>query len=208
MSILHKIFGGGHHNASSAANKYLSQIPDVGHEYYDPFIQQGQQAGQKAQGQYDALMNDPSGFINKLMEQYKTSEGYNFQKDQLTKDLGATAASGGIAGTPLDQMNQGQAIQGLLSKDQQQFLENALGVYGRGLTGQEGTATRGYDASGRMADLRGGALNQQGGLAFHDAQQRNQNQSELFQSLMQALGGGLGFGSQESGSLFGHKLWG
>lgn len=176
-----------------AANKYLNQIPGVGHQGYDPYVNSGLDASGKTKSEYENLMNDPTGFINKLMEQYKTSEGYGFQKDQLTKELGNTAAAGGIRGTPLDQMNQGEAVQGLLSKDMQQFLQNALGVYGAGLSGEEGIAGRGFDATKNLTDLLGGALNQQGGLAFNNQQQKNQNKNDLWSMFGKALGAGTGF---------------
>jgi len=154
-------------------------------------------------------MNDPTGFINKIMEQYKESEGYGFAKDRLTKEMGNTAAMGGIAGTPLDQMNQAEGVQGLLSKDMQQFLENALGRYDKGLAGEEGIATRGYDASGKLTDALGSALNQQGGLAFNDAQQKNKNRNDMWSMFGKALGGGAGFAlGGLPGATFGAGLFG
>lgn len=175
-----------------SANKYLDQIPGVAHAGYDPYVNEGRDASGKTKSQYESLMNDPTGFINKLMEGYKPSEGYQFQKGQLTKELSNTAAAGGIAGTPQDQLNQGQAIQGLLSNDMQQFLKNVLGVFNTGLEGEEGVATRGYDATGKLADALGGALNQQGGLAFQDQQQKNQNKNDLWHMFGKALGAGAG----------------
>lgn len=136
MSMLSKLFSGGQ-NPQDAANQYLDQIPGVAHEGYDPYVDAGRDASGRTKSAYEGLMDDPTGFINKLMENYKTSEGYNFQKDQLTKELGNTAAAGGVAGTALDQMNQGQAIQGLFSNDMQQFLQNILGRYDKGLAGEE-----------------------------------------------------------------------
>lgn len=203
MSILSKLFGG--QNPADAAMPYLNQIPGVGHNAYDPYITAGQTAGQNTQGQYEGLMNDPTGFINKLMESYEPSKGYQFSKDQLTKEMGNTAASGGFAGTSYDQQQQGAGIQGLLSKDMQQFLSNALGVYGTGLQGEQGIADKGYDASGKLADILGGSLNQQGGLAFQGQQQQNANKTSMINSLVKALGmaagGGVGgiFGALGSG---------
>jgi hypothetical protein len=186
MSILSKLFGG--KNPADAAMPYLNQIPGVGHDAYDPYIGAGQTAGQNTQNQYEGLMNDPTGFINKLMQGYNTSEGYQFSKDQLTKEMGNTAASGGFAGTSYDQQQQGAGIQGLLSKDMQQFLSNALGVYGTGLQGEQGIADKGYDASGKLADILGGSLNQQGGLAFQGQSQQNANKTSMINSLVKALG--------------------
>lgn len=177
----------------NSANQYLNQIPGVAHQGYDPYVTAGQDASGKTKSQYEELMNDPTGFINKLMESYKESDSYGFQKDRLTKEMGNTAAAGGIAGTPLDQMNQAEGIQGLLSKDMQQYLQNALGVYGTGLQGEEGVASRGFDASGKLTDALGGGLNQQGGLAFQNSQQNNSDKNGWLQALTKALGMGAGF---------------
>lgn len=211
MSWLSKLFGGDGKSPMDAANKYLNQIPGVGHEGYDPYVNTGLDASGKTKSKYENLMNDPTDFINKLMDGYKPSEGYQFQKDQLTKDLSNTAAAGGVAGTPLDQMNQGQGIQKLLSEDMQQFLKNVLGVFGKGLEGEEGIAGRGFDASKNLTDLLGGALNQKGGLAFQDQQQKDKNKNDLWSMFGKALGGGAGFalggvpGAAVGAGIFGGK---
>lgn len=213
MSWLSNLFGGGHgggggsSNPMGAANQYLDKIPQIGHDYYDPYITQGSTAGQTAQKQYDTMTNDPAGFINRLMEQYKPSEGYQFQKGQLEKEMGNTAAAGGIAGTPLDQMNQAQGVQGLLSQDMQQFLSNVLGQHKEGLAGEEGVSERGFNASKSLADLLGGALNQQGGLAFQGAQQKNSDRNSMLGALAKALGMGAGaFFGGAPGALIGGGL--
>ncbi len=233
MSWLSKLFGG--HGGSGggggagnnfdpmgAANKYLDQIPGVAHKGYDPYVNAGLDASGKTKSEYEGLMNDPTALINKIMEQYKTSEGYGFARDRLTKEMGNTAAMGGIAGTPLDQMNQAEGVQGLLSKDMQQFLQNALGRYDTGLQGEEGIASRGFDASGKLTDALGGALNQQGGLAFQDQQQRmtdantreaqkRSDRNSLWSMFGKALGAGAGFavggvpGAAVGSGIFGGK---
>lgn len=211
MSWLSKLFGGDSKSPMDAANQYLNQIPGVGHQGYDPYVNAGLDASGKTKSKYEELMEDPTAFINKLMEGYKPSEGYQFQKDQLTKELSNTAAAGGVAGTPQDQLNQGEAIQKLLSGDMQQFLKNVLGVFNTGLEGEEGIAGRGFDASKQLTDLLGGALNQQGGLAFNDAQQKNKNKNDLWSMFGKALGAGTGFalggvpGAAVGSGIFGGK---
>lgn len=192
MSILSKLFGGGSKSPMDASNQYLNQIPGVGHQGYDPYVNAGLDASGKTKSQFEDLMSDPTAFINKLMEGYKPSEGYQFQKEQLTKELGNTAAAGGIAGTPLDQMNQGEGIQKLLSGDMQQFLQNVLGVFDTGLKGEEGIAGRGFDASKGLADYLGNSLTQQGGLAFNNQQQQNKSTNDLWSMFGKALGAGTG----------------
>lgn len=206
MSWLSKLFGGDQ-SPMDAANKSLNQIPGVAHEGYDPYVSAGMYASGKTKNRYEDLMNDPTGFINKLIEGYKPSEGYNYQKELLQRDLGNTAAAGGIAGTPLDQENQGQGIQKLLSGDMQQFLQNVLGEFHTGLKGEEGIAGRGFNASKELTDILGGALNQQGGLAFQNGQQKTQNKNDLWSMFGKALGGGAGLASNPL-SLFGHEVWG
>lgn len=193
MNILKSIFGGGDDRSPmDSANQYLTQIPGVAHKGYDPYVQSGLDASGRTKSQYEELMSNPQAFIDRIMKGYNTSEGYNFEKDLLTKELSNTAAAGGIAGTPLDQLNQGQAVQGLLSKDMQQYLMNALGLFRTGLEGEEGVATRGYDASKGLTDILGGSLNQQGGLAFNQAQQEQKNKNDLWSMFGKALGTGAG----------------
>lgn len=208
MSLLSGLFGGGRKSPANAANQYLNQIPDVAHKGYDPYVNAGADASGKTKSLYESLMQDPTAFVNKLMEGYKPSEGYQFQKDQLAKEMSNTAAAGGVAGTPMDQLNQAENIQGLLGKDMQQFLQNIFGVFNTGLQGEEGIATRGYDATKNLTDILGGALNQQGGMAYKDQVDKNQNQTDLWNMFGKAIGGGLNFASKPSASLFGKNLWG
>lgn len=209
MSMLSKLFGGGGKSPKDAANKYLNQIPEVAHQGFDPYVNAGLDASNQTKSAYEELLNDPTGFINKIMENYQPSEGYNFQKGLLTKDLSNTAAAGGVAGTPLDQLNQGQQIQGLLSQDMQQFLSNILNVHTQGLNGEEGIASRGFDATKNLTDTLGNNLTQQGGLAFQDQQQKNQNKSDLWSMFGKALGAGTGFAlGGAPGAAAGYKLGG
>ncbi len=209
MGWLSNLFGGDSKSPMDSANQYLDKIPGVGHEGYDDYINQGKDASGKTKGQYEDLINDPQGFINKLMEQYKESDAYKYQSEKLGKSLSNTAASGGVAGTPLDQMNQGEELQKLLSADQQQFLQNALGRYDKGLEGEEGIAGRGFDASKGLADFLGNALTQQGGLAFQDQQQKNKSKNDLWSMFGKALGTGGGFLlGGPTGAGVGYKLGG
>ena len=218
MSILSNLFGGGQkEDPQAAAQQYLNQIPEVGGAYYNPYITRGYESSNLLHDQYQNLIKDPTAFINALLSSYKPSEGYQFQKKQLTDTMGNTAAAGGYAGTNYDQMQQAEGVQGLLSKDMQQYLQNALKAYGAGLTGEENFAGRGFQASGSLADMLSGALNQQGGLAFQAAQQRNADRNarsnSIFNTIAKGIGAGAGYyfggpsgaaaGSQIGGSLFG-----
>jgi len=173
------------------ANKYLDQIPQVGHNSYDPFVQGGQQAGGVLQGEYGKMLN-PNDFIANIMRGYQMSPGAKYQKDQLTKGIGSTAAAGGYAGTPEHQQQWGDMAEKLSSQDMQQFLQNALGVYGAGVKGEEGFYGKGYEATGSLNDILSNKLSSQAGLSFQSASQTNASRDAFMSALMKALGQGAG----------------
>lgn len=176
---------------SKAANKYLSQIPGIGKQYYNPFIDRGARAGNTLEGEYGKLMN-PTSFMDDIMKNYQLSAGATYERDKLGKGIGSTAAAGGFAGTPEHQRSYGEMADKIMSGDMQQYLQNALGIYGKGLSGEEGFFNKGFDASSSLADLLGGNLASQGTLAFQGATQKNANQTALFNAIAKALSTGTG----------------
>lgn len=197
--------GGSQRNPASAAMPYLDQIAGVGRQNYQPFIDQGQRQGQALEGQYGNLMQDPTSFLNALMRGYQPSEGYNFQKDQLTKHLGNTAAAGGYRGSENDQLQQGQLIQQLLSGDMQSFLNNVLGLYGQGLQGAQQQQNLGYGAANGLSDYLGNSLGNQADFAYQGQAAQNKSQANKKNSLLNFIGQGAGtyFGNSGPGEAFG-----
>lgn len=173
------------------ARKYTSQIPAVGHQYYDPFVNQGKEAGNTLQGQYTRML-DPQAFLDEIMGHYKTSKGAQYEQDKLSRGIGATAAAGGFAGTPEHQREYGEMASDINSRDMQQYLQNILGIQGTGLQGEQGFYNKGYEASGSLADLLGGNLASEGTMAFQGAQQSNANRMAFFNALAKALATGTG----------------
>jgi hypothetical protein len=155
-------------DSSARANEYLNKIPGVAEKNLSPYIMPGQQS---------------QDFVNQIMAGYKPSEGYNFQQEQLNKQLSSNAAAGGYAGGGRDQEQRGELIQKLLSGDMQQWLQNVLGVHNQS-----------YNASNELTNYQTGALNQQGGLAFGAGENANQRQSDLQNALLGFAGNAAGFG--------------
>ena len=203
MSFLDMIFGGGGGgNPADAGMGYLNRIPEEVGRYYQPFISSGQEAEKITNPIYGQMSQNPQDFLNNIMRGYNPSEGYNFQRGQLENELRNTAAMGGFVGTPYHQQQQGQAIQGLLSQDMQQYLNNILGIQSGGLQGQENRIGRGYNASTGYGNIIGSNLAQQGGLAMqgaaHEQMQdmaRNNARTQFFGNLLGAgakmFGGGM-----------------
>jgi hypothetical protein len=169
-------------NPANAAMPYLNQIPGVGHTAYDPYIQQGQQAGSRLGGEYERQL-DPTTFMNDIMGHYKQSEGYQGRRDELMKGMGSAAAQGGYAGTPLAQEQYGQQANKLMADDEENYLQNALKIYGQGISGERDFYDKGYGASGSLADLLGSNLSQQAGVAYQGADSQNQQRQALVKGL-------------------------
>lgn len=167
MGLFTNILNGGkNENSSDAANKYLNQIPGQAQKNLNPYIMPGQEA---------------QSFVEKIMAGYKPSEGYNFKKDELNTELSNNAAAGGFAGTQFDESQRGKLIQSLLSGDMQQYLDNVMGVHNRS-----------FDASRELNDIETGALNQQGGMAFGAAENKNARNAALRDQLLKLTGQAIG----------------
>ena len=195
-------------SAASKAEPYLNQIPGVAHQYLDPYIQQGQQAGAQLPSHYDRLMNDPAGYLNEMLSGYKASEGYNNKSKNLLNTARNAAASGGFSGTEFDQNNQASLVNSLMSEDMQQYLENLMGIHGQGLAGNQGLAQRGYEASGDLGSALGQNLQTQGGLAFEDQNNSLNRGSALLNAIITAAGTAAGGPAGGAGAAALIKLFG
>lgn len=173
------------------ANKYMNQIPGMGKQYYNPFIERGANSGNLLEGEYGKML-DPSAFMDSIMKNYKMSEGAQYQQDRLGKGIGGAAAAGGYAGTPEHQTQYGEMANKIMSGDMQQYLQNALGIYGKGISGEEGFYDKGYDASSSLADLLGGTLSSQAGLGFKAASDRNTDRMALMNAIAKLFSQGAG----------------
>ena len=186
-------FGIGQRDPAKDANRYLDKIPGVGHDAYDPFINQGKDAGNILKDQYGQML-DPSKFMDNIMKNYSMSQGATYKRDQLGRGIGNTAAAGGIAGTPEHQREYGEMSNNIMSQDMDQYLKNALGIHDKGIAGEEGFYDKGFQASGSLADMLAGMFGSKAGLSYQSQNQKNQNEQALMQALMKAFSSGAGGG--------------
>ncbi len=187
MSFFGDLFGGGD-DASDAANQYYRQIPDILKQYLGPYADRGNQVYGGLENQYNQLMNDPGGLMNKFGQGYHQSPGYQFQVNQATGAANNAASAGGMLGSPMHQQNTASMVNNLANQDYNQYLSNAMNMYGRGLIGQQGIYNTGAQDSGNLGENLANSLMNQGNMAYSNA--INQNQSG-----MGFLGDLLGFGS-------------
>lgn len=115
-------------------------------------------AGQGAMGDYEKWLQgqqDPSGFINNLMGQYKESPYAQYEQQQsLRAGQNAASASGLMGSTPMMQQLQ-QNAGNIASQDQNQWLQNVLGINKQYGAGQQDMMHGGQNAANSLTNLYG-----------------------------------------------------
>jgi hypothetical protein len=200
-------------NPANAANQYLNQIPGVMNPYFQPYINAGQQVDPQLQQLYSQMIGNPQQFYNQMGQGYKESPGYQTRLQQALGGAGNAAAAGGMLGSPMHQQQAAQISGDMASQDYEQYLNHMLGLFGGGLSGQQGISNRGYEAGTRYGENLGNILGNQADVAFKGQAgqnlQNNQNWSNLFGGLGQAapwLMSGMGGGFQPN--LLGSRSYG
>jgi|ERR1700741_117862 len=191
MSWLSNLFSGGK-NPADAAMPYLNQIPGQTNQYFDPWFQAGKGALPNLQGQYDQLLKDPGSRLNEIGQSFQQSPGFKFALDQAMQGANHAAAAGGMAGTPQHQQQAMELATQLGNQEYNNYLQNALGLYGAGLSGEQGLSQQGQQAGQSMADMIAQTLAQQSNLAFRGQQEKNSQRNSLLGGLGRLGGAALG----------------
>lgn len=179
---------GNNNNPYDDASKYFNKIPGTISPYFNPYINAGRQALPELQGQYNNLINDPTGMMNKIGSGYQQSPGYQFQVQQAMNAANNAAAAGGMLGTPANQYNAANMVGQLANQDYYNYLNHGLSMYGMGLEGMGGINNMGYGASDTLAGALGNSLMNQGNLAFSGAAAQNQAQGSQWGDILGGLG--------------------
>ena len=195
MGFFDFLSGGDSGNPAKAAQPYLNKAHDVGNQYYDPYVQRGEQANQQSNQLYQRLAQDPSGYFNELMQGYKPSAAYQGKYDRAFREATNSANAGGYAGTELDQEERGRLANRLSEEDLQQYINNILGLQGTGLEGLQHQGDYGYQASQGVADYLGNSYGNQAENAYAGKAQQLKNQSNTFSDLLKG-------GAQAAGAYF------
>ncbi len=196
MSWLSQNLTGKNRNPAGVANSYLSQIPDAMKPYFQPYINQGQQAGQQLTGQYNQMTQNPGELMAGLGAGYKQSPGYQYKLQQALNAGQNASAAGGQLGTPQDQQQQMGTANDIASQDYNDYMQHILGLYGLGQQGQQGLQQQGFQASTGLGENLGNVLGTQGQYAYGGQAGQNANRSQNWSNLFNlggaALGGYLG----------------
>lgn len=178
ISGLGNLFGGddpsqAYQAAQDQANKYYGMATNT----QQPFYNAGTGAIPQYQ-QYLQQMSNPTGFINNIMSQYQESPWAKFQQQEAQRANNNMASAAGLIGsTPWQRAGEDYA-RNISSQDQNQFLQNVLGVntsYGSGLNN---LLNYGANAGNILSQLYGQQANTNANMAYGGAAaDQNQNQS-------------------------------
>lgn len=169
------MFGGRGRDPYGAARGQIGQIPGMLEKYFDPYIQAGNWALPRLEGQYGQLMQDPGAVMGRIGAGFQQSPGYEFQKQQATEAANQAAAAGGMVGSPQEQQQLAKTVTGLSNQDYYNYLNHAMNLYQQGLGGTSGLAQTGFGAASGLGEDLASVMEMQAQLAA--AQQAQEGQS-------------------------------
>ncbi len=173
---------------TAAGMQYLDQIPGAMKPYYQPYMDRGNAASDVVGGEYGKMINNPNAMYDKFGEGYKESPGYQFKLHQALNAGNNASAAGGMLGTPMHQEQNMDTAHGLADQDFEAYMNHILGIYGGGVSGEQGVADKGFDANQSFANMLGSNLTQKGQLAYEGANAKNQEKSQNWQNIFSGVG--------------------
>lgn len=165
---------GDYKNPYEAASPYYKQIQEMLPQYFQPYMQAGQQALPGLQQAYGSML-DPNALMQKIGSGYQQSPGFQFQRDQALRSMNNAQAAGGMLGSPQHEQEAGQLATNLANQDYYNYMRQALGLYGQGAQGMQGLASMGAGASMGLGEDIASILGAQGQNAAAEAQAQNQH---------------------------------
>ncbi len=135
-------------------------------------------AGQGAIGDYQKWLQgqkDPTAFINNAMNGYQESPYAKYQQQQAMNAGTNFGSANGLSGsTPLLQQMQ-QNAGGIASADQNQWLQNVLGINTQYGQGQQNLMQGGQGAANQLSNIFGNMGTQMGEGAYGKQAGKNQD---------------------------------
>lgn len=139
--------------------KSMSQAyGDIGQaqQYMQPFYEAGTQELPQYMSTLTSLTAHPTQLEDQIMGSYTESPYAQYQTNLLSKEMGEQAAAGGQLGTPNEQVDLANQEQGIVSKDQQQYYEDAMKPFQMGLQGEQyvtGLGMQAGESEARQEDI-------------------------------------------------------
>lgn len=184
--------GGGYSNPADAGMPYLDQIAPTITPYYQPYIDNGQNAMNTLMPQYNQLISNPGQKFAEMGQGFQQSPGYQFQYNQGMNAANSAAQAGGMAGTPYHQQNAANMASNLANQDFYNYMNQVSGLYDQGMAGMSDVNHMGYNASDQLAQSLMSALMSQSGMAYAGANNQNAANQASNSNMMNLIGGAIG----------------
>lgn len=173
-----------YNDAMDQLKNYFSQAQGMQSPFYG--------AGTNALGPLQDMlknMSNPSDFVNGLMKNYNQSPTATYQLQQSQRAGNNSASASGLLGsTPFAQQMQ-QNAQGIVSGDQNKWLQNVLGVNNQALGGYQNLAGMGANSANQLTQLLSQLGINMGQLGYGKANAQNQNTGNMIQGGLDFLTG-------------------
>lgn len=186
----------------------INSATDQAQNYLAPYRMAGESSLPIYQHQL-ALMQDPTSYLNSILQQYQASAGFQNQTNAGLDAIRSSEESKGLLGSgaearALDQYGIGRAQQG-----GQQYLQNILGIQGQEMGGLQNLI-----GGGQTAATQSGMFGMSGAEAIGNiiariaaAQQgADQSSGDSSSGLFSNIGGGIMGGAMGSQGLLGKNV--
>ena len=185
-NILYGLFGDAgapYDAASKELDKYLPEAQ----KYQQPFYDAGKGAIPDFQKWLQG-MQDPSGFINKMMGGYQESPyAQNLQRQARQAGTNAASASGLTGSTPFAQQME-QTAGNISSGDMNQWLQHVLGINTQYGQGQGQLMQQGQGAANSLTELMNQFMQNKANLAYGQGSADQGQTGSLFSGLSGLFG--------------------
>lgn len=153
---------------------YINKIPGILEQYFNPWIQQGQE-----------FMQHPGENVNRIGQGFQQSPGFQFAMQQALQGGRHAAAAGGMAGTPQSEQQAMEMATQLANQEYGNWMDRALGVQKMGYAGGQ---QAGLGLGENIANVMG--TKAQYGYAEEEAKRRRD--AEWWQNLFGGVGAAAG----------------
>jgi hypothetical protein len=168
MGFLDSIFGGGQQaaaeeqaRAAEMAMRERRAAEQRARQDLSPYTQSGKNNIPLYQNAINEMQDQP-GFLDSILKQYQPSAGYERRFNEGNRAITQGYGANGMYGSGDYMKALMQNGQGLADQDQQQYLNNILGIRSGYMGGLEGNVNRGFNAASNIGNI---AANTGQGLA-------------------------------------------
>lgn len=179
-------------NPSDAAMGSMDQIPETLKKYLGPYMDAGSSMLPDLKNQYGQLTNDPGARLNQIGKSFQGSPGFDFALKMALQGANHAAAAGGMVGSPQHEFQNMELATNMANQNYNQYLGNALGLYGKGLEGEQNIYNTGAQTGVGMGEDMASWLAQKAKLQYEGQNTENQHEGGAMGSILGGLGTAAG----------------